>query len=433
MDAPKGFHYWPRLIDARLEHYMRNFPAVLLRGPKWCGKSTSAANLAKSEIRLEPYSTSAEFKSLSTASLKECLRGERPRLIDEWQVAPRLWDIIRDEADTTGMIGAYVLTGSSSPKKGSTSHTGFLRIASLEMTSMSLFESRESSGTVSLSSLFEHPEKPVSGAGLLDEKGIDRAMVRGGFPGLVSRPGLDAALYLEDAVKEISEREIQKASGASLSPTTALALLRSLARNNCANVKNVTLLNDVLLSGIPFSEASLYRYYEALRSLYIIDEVRGFSPLARSRSSSRVLPKRLFFDPSLALAVLGRDGFYLERDRRTRGFCFENLVYRDLKAYSPLLSGISYYRDREGVEVDFVVSLRDGRYGCIEVKSSPDFIEEGAASLNAFRRKIARRVEKYGVSSKEFLPTFLAIVIDRGNAYSREDGIHVIPLSALAP
>ena len=423
--------YIPRIIDKIIGDYLADFTAVHIRGPKWCGKTYTAEHFANSEIKLNTKSQRDDFDSMYYANPRLFLEGAKPRLIDEWQLYPAIWDEVKNYADETHLKNQFILTGSFSPKAGTTNHTGSMRIVKIDMTTMTLFESGDYTGKIYLIELFDNPMQPIS-VHLPDQKEtINNLMVKGGWPEGVVNPPHNLLSYGRQALNSICETDIQEASGKELSPITTRVLLRSLARTLSQNVDNKTIIEDVNKSGHPLSDSTFYDYYNALTRLFVIKEIPAWCPNLRSKTSIRSLPKKEFFDPSLACAALGINSEGLSKDKRTRGFFFECLVGRDLEVYSKTIDGeISYYRDRLGLECDFVIHLPDGRYGLFEVKSSDEQISEGIKNLEKMMALIRAYNDANPTNTME-LPTVRAIITDGQYGYLSKEGIYIIPISCL--
>ena len=425
--------YIPRIVDCIIKNYLDDFTAIHIRGPKWCGKTYTSEYFANSEIKLNTKSQREEFDRMYLANPKLFLEGEKPRLIDEWQLYPAIWDEVKNYADESHLKNQFILTGSFSPKSGSTNHTGSMRIVKIDMTTMTLFESGHSTGEVSLKGLFDNPDKPISIFLNKQKESINELIVRGGWPEGIANPPHNLLSYGKQALISICDTDIQEASGRDLSPTTTRVLLRSLARTLSQNVDNTTIIADVNKSGHPLSESTFYDYYNALLRLFVIKEIPAWCPNIRSKTSIRSLPKKEFFDPSLACAALGIGPEGLSKDPKTRGFFFECLVGRDLEVYSKPIDGeISYYRDRLGLECDFVIHLPDGRYGLFEVKSSDELISEGIVNLE----KMVKLIKEYNKDNPKNtmpLPTIRAIITDDQYGYLSNEGIFIIPIGCLKP
>ena len=423
--------YIKRIVERQIEDLLENFCAVLIRGPKWCGKSTTGKAFSKSEILLSNLKRRQEYDAINANDPSVFLQGEKPRLIDEWQLYPRVWDEIVAYSNETASRGQFVLTGSKAPRANSTNHSGTMRIARVNMTNLSLYESGESSGEVSLKSLFDHPEKGIKGQAAITKKETTRCIVRGGYPQIIADKPKNETIFARQYLDAICETDIQEASEKNLSPETARALLRSLARNLSQPVDNKTIIADVNAFGRPLAETAFYDYSNAFLKLYDVDEIPAWRPSLRSKTSIRASPKKLFYDPSLACAALGVGEDDLNYDFRTRGFFFECLAGRDLRVYSDALGGrIAYYRDRLGLECDYVVHMPDGRYGLFECKCGSDFIEDGIKTLDKFVALIEAANAK-SEGAKIPLPTIRAVLTDEGYAIRQKNGIFIIPLSCL--
>ena len=423
-------NYINRILDKKIKDLMTDFCAVLIRGPKWCGKSTTAKQLSKSEILLNSKALKESFEQINANDPSVFLLGEKPKLIDEWQLFPAIRDEIVTYSNNTNLRNQFILTGSRSPKEGSTNHSGTMRIARVDMSTMSLYESNESNGEVSLKELFDNPDYKCQSIAKLSKKEVTKVMVRGGFPSSIVEKPSNNLIYGQQYVKAICEHDIQEASGKRLSSETTRAILRSLARNVSEMVDNKTIINDVVAYGRPLGETTFYDYYDALIKLFVIEEIPAWCPNIRSKTSIRSLPKKIFFDPAIPCASLGVGEDALDVDFKTRGFFFESLCGRDLKIYASSLDGeLSYYRDRLGLECDYVIHLPDGRYGLFECKCGDKYIEEGAKHLNSLLELI--KASNLKNNTKMPLPTVRAIIVDEGYAITRKDGIHIIPISCL--
>lgn len=427
----KKDYYIPRIIDELIKDYLNDFTAIHIRGPKWCGKTYTSEYFAKSEIKLNTKNQREDFDRMYLANPRLFLNGEKPRLIDEWQVYPAIWDEIKNYADETHLKNQFILTGSFSPRIGATNHTGSMRIVKIDMTTMSLFESGDSTGEVSLKALFDNPNDPISVYLDNQKDNINYSIVKGGWPEGVLNPPRNLLSYGKQALNSICDADIQEASGKNLSPETARALLRSLARTLSQNVDNKKIIEDVNKSGHPLSESTFYEYYNALLRLFVIKEIPAWCPNIRSKTSIRSLPKKEFFDPSLACAALGIGPEGLSRDPKTRGFFFECLVGRDLEVYSKTIDGeISYYRDRLGLECDFVIHLPDGRYGLFEVKSGNEHISDGIANLE----KIVKLINDFNKENPKKtmpLPTLRVVITDDRYGYLSKEGVYIVPICCL--
>lgn len=418
--------YLKRVADEVLAWRLETKGAVLVEGAKWCGKTTTAEQISKSTVFMQDPRTRAQNQRLAQIVPQQLLKGGTPRLIDEWQVAPNLWDAVRFEVDQHDEFGQFILTGSSVPVNlDDLEHTGTGRIARMKMRTMSLLESLESTGEVSLQALFDGKEMPVASAvDSLEEMAF--ITCRGGWPkaiGLKKRAALQQALDYVDAITEV---DISKVDGVRRSPQTARVLLRSYARMSASNATLATMRKDVESSGAAIGETAFSEYIEALRRLFVVEDLPAWSPNLRSKTAIRTTPTRHFVDPSVATAALGATPESLMRDLETFGLIFETLCVRDLRVYAEGLDArVFHYRDKLGRECDAVLELRDGRYGLIEVKLGGDeLIEEGAGSL-------LRVAENLDVA-KMGEPSFLMVLTATGQfSYPRADGVLVVPVRAL--
>ncbi len=426
--------YLSRIADNELKMRLRSVGATLIVGPKWCGKTTTAKQMAKSVIEMQDPDLQEGYLRLADTKPSLLLAGEKPRLIDEWQLAPVLWDAVRVAVDRAQEKGQFILTGSVIKDDSLTKHTGTGRISRLEMGTMSLFESDESSGDVSFAELFDAEKPVVDGArGKLSVEELVFAACRGGWPSALTSNGSDAQLFVaEDYVRNVAEVDISKVDDVDRDPVLAGALLRSYARNVSTLATKAGIRRDVL-SVREVSLPTIDSYVEALQKLFVISDVPAWCPAIRSASDMRASFKRGFCDPSVAVAALGVNPSGLLKDFKTFGFVFESLVLRDLKTYALGMGGrLSYYRDRYGLEADAVLHLRDGRYALIEVKLGSSEIETGARHLLDLARLIRMRKET-DEQCPLAEPDVLMVVTGGRVGYTRPDGVHVVPISALKP
>lgn len=373
---------------------------------------------------------------IATASAKPSLllKGEKPKLIDEWQDAPTLWDAVRTAVDNAGGVpGQYILTGSNTIDKTKIKHTGTGRITRMKMLPMSLWESQESSGEVSISELFDNPGLDIDGAtAKLDIPGLIGVACRGGWPASLQMSEKARLLIARDYVNSVCENDISAIDKKQRNPKIARQIMRSYARNISTLAKKTAILADITASGdITLSMDSFDDYISALEKLYVIQDMDAWCPAIRSKTAVRSAPKRCFSDPSIAVAALGLNANALETQLKTFGFIFEQMCIRDLRAYTAdFNSRIAYYRDRYGLEADIVLHLDDGRYALIECKLGSREIDDGAKHLLEIRNLIGEynKVEKQ-VPLRE--PDLLIVLTGGSMAYSRQDGVKVIPLSCL--
>lgn len=426
--------YLQRVADKTLQERLETFGAVLIEGPKWTGKTTTAEQHAKSSIKLQDPDMADEYLATAATKPSLLLKGEKPRLIDEWQDAPVIWDAVRTAVDNSnGVPGQYILTGSNAVDKTKIRHTGTGRITRMKMYSMSLWESLESSGEVSIRDLFDNPEYDIDGASSkLDVPGLIRVACRGGWPATLQMNQKSAMLVAKDYVNSVCENDIIKVDGKQRNPKIARQIMRSYARNISTLAKKTNILADVTASGdITISMDTYDDYVEALEKLFVIQDIEAWCPAIRSKTALRSAPKRCFTDPSIAVASMNISAEALETQLKTFGFIFEQMCIRDLKAYTAdFNSRISYYRDRYGLEADLVLHLEDERYALIECKLGSREIEDGAKHL----LEIKRLIQEYNNTEKQvpLREPDLLIVLTGGNmAYTRTDGVKVIPLASL--
>ena len=421
--------YRDRITDEALQLKLKAFGATLIVGPKGCGKTTTGKHFSKSYIEFQDEDNREKYLSVAENIPSKLLLGERPRLFDEWQDAPKIWGAIRKDTDDTGLKGQYILTGSSS-QKVDTPHTGTLRISTLRMFPMSLYESGESSGNVSLLDLFngksiEWEESKIN----IDD--LIYAICRGGWPQSIDVENKEVALSIaSDLFYQTCHSDISTISQTKRNPIWAERLLRSYSRNICTLAETKTIYAD-LTSTTEISKPTFYDYFHDLEDLYIIDEIPAWCPAIRSRDAIRAGNKRNLVDPSIAVAALGLSPDYFNSDFKTLGFLFESLCIRDLKIYSSGLNGeVSYYHDRYGLEADAVLHLKDGRYALIEFKLGSKEIDMGAKHLC----EIEQRISVYNEKEKQVplrLPDLKLIITATEYAYKRDDGVYVIPIACL--
>lgn len=427
-------NYLKRVADKMLKERLEAFGAVLIEGSKWIGKTTTAEQQAKSVIKMQDPDLAEDYIATASAKPSLLLKGEKPKLIDEWQDAPTLWDAVRTAVDNAGGVpGQYILTGSNTIDKTKIKHTGTGRITRMKMQPMSLWESKESSGEVSISELFDNPGLDIVGAtATLDIPGLIGVACRGGWPASLQMSEKARFLIARDYVNSVCENDISAIDKKQRNPKIARQIMRSYARNISTLAKKTAILADITASGdITLSMDSFDDYISALEKLYVIQDMDAWCPAIRSKTAVRSAPKRCFSDPSIAVAALGLNANALETQLKTFGFIFEQMCIRDLRAYTAdFNSRIAYYRDRYGLEADIVLHLDDGRYALIECKLGSREIDDGAKHLLEIRNLIGEynKVEKQ-VPLRE--PDLLIVLTGGSMAYSRQDGVKVIPLSCL--
>jgi len=419
--------YKKRIADDILKRKLEGKGAVLIEGPKWCGKTTTAEQVAASVLYMDDPEKKAQNVTMAELSPKRLLAGETPRLIDEWQLAPKLWDAIRFEVDHRGEMGQFVLTGSAVPADTKEiAHTGTGRFTWLTMRPMSLYESGDSTGQVSLRELFQGADDVV-GESDIDLDRLAFLTCRGGWPQAIDMRdeiALDQAIDYYDAVVN---SDINRADGVQKNPERVKRLMRSYARNQGTQIANTVIAEDVSGSGvISMSDETTAQYIDALRKIFVVEDMPAWNPNLRSKAAIRTLDTRYFVDPSIAAAALGIGPEDLLNDLNTFGFIFETLGVRDLRVFADALNGTVYhYRDKDGLECDAVVHLRNGAYGLIEIKLGGDrLIEEGAKSLLTLSGKLD--------TAKMKQPSFLMVLTGTGDyAYRRTDGVFVVPIGCL--
>ena len=421
--------YITRIVDDEIGRKLTSVGGILVRGPKWCGKTSTCEQFAKSALKMrdpDAYASNMEALSIRPSLL---LRGERPRLIDEWQVAPILWDAVINAIDEEGGApGRFLLTGSATPigasREDKPKHTGTGRIGRVDMDPMSLEESGVSSCEVHLADLFLG-QREVEGASSVSIEEYAELICAGGWPAPIAQGVRDFGIAA-DYLDALCESDISEASGSTRDPTRARALLRSISRNSAQEASIATLLADVEDVGVGMSEPTLRVYLAALRRLFVIEDVPAWAPTLRSKVPLRSSSTWHLCDPSLAAAALDTSPEGLLSDLVTMGYLFESLCVRDLRVYLRSMGGgVFHYRDKNGLEADAIARLNDGRWGAIEVKlGGQRRIDEGARHLLALSDKVDH--------SKSGAPAFLMVLTGGQYAYTRPDGVHVVPLGCLA-
>lgn len=414
-------HYRPRLADHELATRLRATGAVLIEGPRGCGKTQTALKAAKSAVRLDRDVAAREAGDLDPALL---LVGEKPRLIDEWQLVKAVWNEVRGDVDDhPGAPGRYILAGSAVPADDQTRHTGALRITRLRLRPMSLLESGHSTGTVSLRKLFAggKARSPESG---LDLRGLVERIVIGGWPALLERDPAAAMLATQGYLDETRRVDLGRLEGPKRDPENVARVIRSLARNTSTQASARTIAADVAGAEGPIDYHTVIEYTNALSRLFVVEDLSAWSPSLRSSGPLRSAATRHFADPSLATAALGAGVERLLGDTETLGLLFESLVIRDLRVYGQAIdASVWHYRDATDAEADAIIEMRDGRWAALEVKLGQSKIDEGAKSL--------LRVVDHIDTDRHGQPAFLAVVTGWGYAYQRPDGVFVIPIGTL--
>ena len=421
-------HYRPRIVDNQLERMLRRIGAVLVQGPKWCGKTTTAEQKAASVIYIDDPSKQKMYRQTAELNVRALLQGDTPRLMDEWQLIPQLWDAVRFEVDHRRTEGQFILTGSAvPPKTDEINHTGTGRFARLTMRTMSLQESGDSTASVSLKWLFEkHAEQPV-GMTNIDIDRLAFLICRGGWPNAVGKDEEDALALAYDYYDAVVESDISRVDGVQRNAEMARRLTRSLARHQGTQASLESIRQDMALSDErSLGESSFSQYINSLKSIFVVDDMPAWNPNLRSKTAIRTSDTRYFNDPSIAAAALCVSPADLVRDLNTMGLMFETLAVRDLRVYADALNGkVYHFRDKSGLECDAVIHLRNGDYGLVEIKLGGNtLIEEGAKSLKILEKKInTNRMNE---------PSFMMVLTGVGEyPFRRPDGVYVVPIGCL--
>ncbi len=419
--------YKARIADEILKKRLQGKGAVLIEGPKWCGKTTTAEQVAGSILYMADPEKEEQNLTMAEINPKRLLKGEIPRLIDEWQIAPKLWDAVRFEVDHRDEFGQFILTGSSVPASYEhIHHTGTGRFSWVLMRPMSLYESLDSTGEVSLKTLFETPNQ-IDGENALDLNRLAFLVCRGGWPRATDLEGELALEQAFDYYDAVVKSDISRADGISRNPERVKRLMRSYARNQGAQVSNTLICKDIAVNEAEtFDGDTVYSYINALKKIFVIEEMEAWNPNLRSKTAIRTSNTRYFVDSSIATAALGLGPQDLMEDLNTFGLLFETMCIRDLRVFADVLNGnVYHFRDKTGLECDAVLHLRDGTYGLVEIKLGGDkLIEEGAENL----KKLGNKIDTTKMKS----PAFLMVLIGVGNyAYRRQDGVYVVPIGCL--
>ena len=418
--------YMTRVSDKVLLDHLESKGAVLVEGAKWCGKTTSAKHIAKSVIEMDRPDKTLQYQEMARLRPAALLEGDVPHLIDEWQLAPTLWNAVRYEVDQRDDFGQFILTGSSVPPElDKSTHTGTGRIVRMKMRPMSLYESRDSNGQVSLGAMFEGSD--ISGSDDHDINDISFYICRGGWPKAIGKSEKVSLKQARDYFDPVVNDDISRVDGVKRDPERTKRLMRSYARNVSTQASLETIRDDLILNDTDtFDKETVYSYLNALKKLFVIEDSLAWNPNLRSKTAIRTTDTRYFVDPSIATASLGIGPKDLVNDLKLMGLIFENLCIRDLRIYADALDGdVYHYRDKTGLECDAVVHLRNGEYGLIEIKlGGDDLINEGAHNLITLSEKID--------TDKMHKPAFMMVLCGIAPfAYKREDGVFVVPISCL--
>ena len=432
MVIPMKNKYLKREIDDILKERLKMIGAIVIEGPKWCGKTTTAEQHAKSVLKLQDPDKSKSYLELAEIKPSALLEGETPRLIDEWQMAPVLWDAVRTSVDNLNEVGLYILTGSTSVDESEIMHSGIGRINKLVMRPMSLFESEESNGEIAIIDLFNSPDMNIDG--IKSELSIEElifASCRGGWPDSLNKKTKKAQLFIvSNYIDNICESDASTVDGVKRDPQRVKTIMQSYARNISTLATDEAILKDVRANFANMNKTTYYSYIDALTRLFVINNVPAWNPNIRSATAIRSSSKKEFIDPSIAVASLGLTPESLLYDLNKFGFIFENLCIRDLTVYSSSVEGkISYYRDRYGLEADCVLHMKDGKYALIEFKLGSSGIEQGAKNLIKLDNLIKKRIKEDKLNINE--PSFLAIITGGELAYTRPDGVKILPIGCL--
>lgn len=420
--------YFSRIADTLLERKLRSSAAVLVEGPKWCGKTSTCAQLSKSAIYIQDPDRREAYKQMADTKPSLLLQGETPRLIDEWQTLPVLWDAVRFAADQRQEMNQFILTGSATPLSDDSEieHTGLGRIARLRMRTMSLWESKESSGAVSLQALFDQTQDLGMEESPLSIEDIAYLMCRGGWPGTLQLEKEDALEVAYNYVDELINVDVNRVDESEKNPDRVRSVLRSYARNVSTMTSSSTIMQDVRANDISITDKTLANYLTALRRLFVLEDVKAWQPSLRSKTGIRTSDKRHFTDTSIATAVLQLTPNSLLSDFNLFGFLFEDFCVRDLRIYlQPLKGSVYHYHDNNNLEADVILRLYDGRWAAVEVKTGSKEIEEAARHL----LKLKDNVDTTKVGE----PAFLMVLTGGQFAYRRDDGVYVVPLGCLKP
>lgn len=425
--------YKNRIADSILQKKLRSSGAVLIEGPKWCGKTTTARQQAGSINYVSDPANINRNLIQAEMNIVSLLEGAKPLLLDEWQTIPQLWDAVRHSVDRENEVGQYILTGSAVPlsneERGKIRHTGTGRITPLRMRPMSLFESGESNGQISLGSLFDNAPKAIFGECKLGLNDIAFLLCRGGWPFATNLEGEYALETAFSYYEAVTGTDISRVDGVRRSQSRAKRLMRSLSRHQGTSVTIAGIKADMISNDTDsLDEDTVSSYIDALKRLFVIEDMEAWNPNLRSKAAIRTSDTRYFTDPSIAVAALGAGPKDLENDLDTMGLFFEAMAVRDLRVYADALTGnVYHYRDSNGLECDSVIHLRNGRYALIEIKLGGEkLIEEGATSL----KKLSENLD----TSKMAAPSFLMVLTAVGSmAYKRADGVYVVPIGCLRP
>lgn len=411
--------YYPRICDKVLNQKLQLTGATLVIGPKWCGKTETALQASKSVIYIQ---SDPQYKETGKLMPSLLLEGDTPRLIDEWQEVPELWNAVRHMVDIRRKKGQFILTGSSTPRDEVMTHSGIGRISRIQMRPMSLYESKESSGVISLKALFDG-EHDIGAVCSLEIAHLAYSICRGGWPGAVTLSSGKEKMA-QEYTDMLVEEDIHNLDSIERNPYRVRQVLRSLARNISTLTTANTILKDVRANDITINERTLDNYLNAMRRLFVVEDLPAWAPSLRSKTTIRTSIKRQLVDPSIATAVMRVNENGLLHDLNTFGFLFESLCTRDMRIYAQANDGeVFHYRDKDQLEIDLIVSLKDGRWGAIEVKLGEYQADEAAANLIKFKNKVD--------TARIGNPSFLMVLTGGKYAYKRKDNVIVVPIGCL--
>ena len=414
--------YKDRLLEKTLIEYLGTFKAVALVGPKFCGKTTLSERLAKSSIYLTPLNKN-DYKTMLQLNKDEFLSSPYPKLIDEWQLIPEIWDVVRHEVDHLKGRGFFILTGSSAANLDETAHSGAGRISRLTLRPMSLYETGTSLGDVSLGKLFSKTKIKYEKCYVTVED-YAKWIIKGGWPESVGDTEKQSIRRMQSYLDALVKEDINKVTSKKYNENRTRKILESLARFTASETSNRKILSDLSALETSMAENTLIDYLDILNKLYIIEDLQAWNPNLRSKTVIRSTPARFFIDPSIGASVLKLTSARLLKDFQTFGLFFEALIVRDLRIYVEVLGGDVYrYKDKSGLEIDAIIQLKDGRWGAVQVKMGSHLFDEAAEKLKKFASKID--------IVKMETPSFLAIISATEYAYQREDGVYVIPIGML--
>lgn len=418
-------NYLKRIADGILREKLSASGAVLIEGPKWCGKTWTATAASNSQLFMQDPDRQVSYLKAADTKPSLLLQGETPRLLDEWQTVPVLWDAVRFAVDQRGKTGQFILTGSAVPSDNVVQHSGTGRITRMVMRPMSLFESSESIGSVSIKDLFDGT-KEIDSFSALSIEGIAYAIARGGWPASIGNDSKTALLRAIDYVEAVINADVSRVDGINKNPNRVRALMRSLSRNISTLASNETIRADIAMSDEDenISDKTILQYLRTLNRIFVTDNLPAWNPALRSKTAIRTSPKRQFADPSIAVATMRLSPERILDDFEYFGFLFESLCDRDLRIYAEANDGqLFHYHDASGLEADAVICLNDGRWAPIEIKLGKKEIEEGAKHLIELKNKVN--------TTKMKEPSFLMIVTGTEVAYRRDDGVFVVPIGCL--